>query len=69
MNVLEHFILSVYKIEDITEEYEKKFAKPSKEKLLKVFLEYDCYGQKDKTELVFSETEWNTAKKNGYFLA
>ena len=56
MNVLEHFILSVYKIEDITDEYEKKFGKPSKEKLLKVFLEYDCYGQKDKTELVFRET-------------
>lgn len=27
MNVLEHFILSVYKIEDITDEYEKKVRK------------------------------------------
>lgn len=64
MNLVEHFIVTVHAVEDVT----RKMKEPS-ERILAVDLTYNCYGRVERQVRHFRESEWNQAVERGYFLA
>lgn len=66
MNLVEHFIVTVHAVEDVTNKFKKK--EPS-ERILAVDLTYNCYGRVKRQVHYFRESEWNQAVDKGYFLA
>ena len=74
MNLLEHYILTIYSVNDITDEYEfymKSEHDPSyisKEKVYRVKLLIDCYGNHKVTEQIWSKSEYEQNVERGYFL-
>ena len=44
MNLLEHYIIEIHSVTDITNKYTERTGKELKEPLLDVDLTYDCYG-------------------------
>lgn len=69
MNLLEHYIKEVHSVEDVTNEFEESNGYPSKEPMLKVKLCVDCYGIEKDVEEIFFLSQWEEAKKNGYYMA
>lgn len=74
MNLLEHSILRIIEVEDVTESY-TEFAKECipgfnlKEPMLAVTLECDCYGQISICKKLCKESEYKEILKQGCFLA
>lgn len=74
MNLLEHYIVRIIEVEDVTESY-NKFAKECipgfdlKEPMLEVRLECDCYGRISIRKEIWKESEYKEILKQGYFLA
>jgi hypothetical protein len=73
MNLLEHYIIRVIKVEDVTEEF-NEFLKEleeseSPERLYVAKLEVDCYGRQEIIERGFFESELKRALEQGYYLA
>lgn len=74
MYLLRKVILSIYSKEDITREWEhfKKSEYDSdyiaKEKMYKVVLLESCYGRQKISEVVWSESEYETNMERGYFI-
>lgn len=68
MNLMEHYIIDVYSVVDVTEEL-KQHGIDSSEDMLKVDVLYDCYGIKERRCVTMSKSKWEEAKTNGYFLA
>jgi hypothetical protein len=73
MNLLEHYIIRVIRIEDVTEEFNEYLKKleesKSPERLYVAKLEVDCYGKKEIIERGFFESELKRALEQGYYLA
>lgn len=69
MNLLENWIEKIYSEKDITEDFVKRVGHAPYERLIQVELDINCYGRKEHVQQRFYETEWNAAKKNGYYLA
>ena len=69
MNLLENWIEKIYSEKDITDEFIKRVGYAPHERLIQVELDINCYGCKEHVQQHFYETEWNAAKKNGYYLA
>lgn len=69
MNLTEHYILKIYSVDDITEEYERKTGRKAKEPLVIAHMKIDCYGNKLVCERIFGVSEWEKAKKQGYLLS
>lgn len=61
MNLLEHYI------DEVISEEER--VSPQGTKYIKVTMLIDCYGVKEQTTHLFLPSEWEKAKKNGYYLA
>ena len=68
MNLVEHYIVEIYSIEDITKEFEEETGEKPRGKLFEVDLLYNCYGRKNRTTKIFAERELETTKKRGYYL-
>ena len=69
MNLLEHYVLNVNSVEDITIEAKRKIGFMPSEKIYKVDMDTVCYGVKERVVKVFTEKEYMSMKKNGYYMA
>ena len=68
MNLLECYIVKIFREEDVTEEYEKRTGITAKEPLLRITLTTCCYGVRETSTRFFSKSEWEKAKQQGYYL-
>ena len=61
MNLLEHYI------DEVISEEER--VSPQGTKYVEVTMLIDCYGVKEQTKHIFLPSEWEKAKKDGYYLS
>ena len=69
MNLLEHYIKEIHSVQDISDEYKKAIGHKPKELLYEVDVTFDCYGVVERMKKIMSKSEFEQAKKQGYFLA
>ena len=69
MNLLEHHIQQVHSVKDVTKWFVEKTGQKPKEPLLKVKLRVNCYGNESEETKMFFRSEWEEAKRNGYYMA
>ena len=69
MNLLEHYIKEIHNVQDISDKYEKATGNKPKEPLYEVDVTVDCYGVVERTRKIMDKSEFEQAKKQGYFLA
>ena len=69
MNLLEHYIKEIHSVQDVSDKFEKATESELKEPLYEVDVTFDCYGVVERTRKIMSKSEFEQAKKQGYFLA
>lgn len=74
MNLLEHYILDVISVEDITRAYESGIRRfepdyTADEPRLRVTLKINCYGQMEMVKKIWRKSEWEMIKEQGYYMA
>lgn len=69
MNLIEHRIVEIHSVEDVTEQFERKVGIKPREPFFQVDLTHDCYGQVTREKKYFYQTEWEVAKLKGYFMS
>ena len=69
MNLLEHYIKEIHNVEDVSDKYEKAIGRKPKEPLYEVDVTFDCYGVVERDRRFMDKSEFEQAKKQGYFLA
>ena len=69
MNVLEHYIKEIHSVTDITNKFAEHCGYEPGEPLFKVDLTYDCYGVVNSGYMTFWKSDFERAKKQGYFMA
>lgn len=60
MNLLEHYIVKIYSEE--TQVHDGIT-------FVEVDMDIDCWGRKERVKKLFGFTEWEYAKKKGYYMA
>lgn len=65
MNLLEHYIIEVHSIVDLTH---KVTCIKSDTKYLEVDVSYDCYGIVERNKLILTQDEWDYILERGYFM-
>lgn len=66
MNLLEQYIEEIIGVEKYEAEWTRRF--PDRE-FVEVDMITNCYGNKTRRKHVFNTTEWETYKKQGYYMA
>lgn len=69
MNLLKHYIIEVYSIKDVAEEYEKAVGRKLEQPALKITMKINCCGKEEKTTQYFLQKEWEHTLKQGYYMA
>ena len=69
MNLLEHYIKEIHSVQDVSDKYEKAIGRKPKEPLYEVDVTVDCYGVVERKRRFMNKSEFEQAKKQGYFLA
>ena len=69
MNLLEHYIKEIHSVQYVSDMYEKAIGHKPKEPLYEVDVTVDCYGVVERTRKFMSKSDFEQAKKQGYFLA
>lgn len=69
MNLLEHHIIEVHSVNDITNDFTKHCGYIPEEPYLEIDMTYDCYGIVKRCKQRFWKSNWDAVKKQGYFLA
>ena len=69
MNLLEHYIKEIHSVQDVSDKYEKATLDEPKEPLYEVDVTVDCYGAVERKRKIMRKSEFEQAKKQGYFLA
>ena len=69
MNLLEHYIKEIHNVQDISDKFARETGRKPKEPLYEVDVTVDCYGVVERTRKIMSKSEFEQAKKQGYFLA
>ena len=69
MNLLEHYIKEIHSVQDVSDKFEKATGHKPKEPLYEVDVTVDCYGVVERTRKIMSKSDFEQAKKQGYFLA
>ena len=69
MNLLEHYIKEIHSVTDITNKFTERCGYIPNEPLLEVDLTYDCCGVVIRTTKRFWKSNFERAKKQGYFMA
>ena len=69
MNLLEHYIKEIHSVQDVSDKFEKATGLKPKEPLHEVDLTVDCYGGVERDRRFMDKSEFEQAKKQGYFLA
>ena len=68
MNLLEHYIKEIHNVQDVSDKFEKATGLKPKEPLYEVDITVNCYGVVERTRKFMSKSEFERAKKQGYFL-
>ena len=68
MNLLEHYIKEIHSVQDISDKYENAIRHKPKEPLYEVDVTFDCYGVVTRNKRIFRESDFEIAKKQGYFM-
>lgn len=69
MNLLKHYIKEIHSISDITDRFIKRCGYEPDEALLEVDLTYDCYRVIKRKKEIFWKSNFEEARKCGYFMA
>ena len=69
MNLLEHYIKEIHSVQDVSNKFEKATGGEPKEQLYEVDITVNCYGVVERKRKFMSKSEFEQAKKQGYFLA
>ena len=69
MNLLEHYIEEIHSVQDVSDKFEKATGRKPKEPWYEVDVTVDCYGAVERKREFMSKSEFEQAKKQGYFLA
>ena len=69
MNLLEHYIEEIHSVQDVSDKFEKATGRKPKEPLYEVDVTVNCYGAVERKRKFISKSEFEQAKKQGYFLA
>ena len=69
MNLLEHYIKEIHSVQDVSNKFEKATGGKPKEPLYEVDVTVNCYGVVERKRKFISKSEFEQAKKQGYFLA
>ena len=69
MNLLEHYIKDIHSVQDISDKFERATESKLKEPLYEVDVTVDCYGVVERMRKIMSKSDFEQAKKQGYFLA
>lgn len=69
MNLLEHYIKEIHSVQDVSDKFEKATGRKPKEPLYEVDVTVNCYGAVERKIKFISKSEFEQAKKQGYFLA
>lgn len=69
MNLVEHYIIEIYDIEDITEKFVKDIGYPPVEPMIMVKMRVNCYGNEEDVASTFYLSKWEEIQKQGYYLA
>lgn len=69
MNLLEHYIKEIHSVQDVSDKYEKAIRQKPKEPLYEVDVTVNCYGVVERMRKIMNKSEFEQAKKQGYFLA
>ena len=69
MNLLEHYIKEIHNVQDVSDKYERTIRQKPKEPLYEVDVTVDCYGVVERMRKIMNKSEFEQAKKQGYFLA
>ena len=69
MNLLEHYIKEIHSVKDVSDKFEKATGRKPKEPLYEVDVTVNCYGAVERKREFMSKSEFEHAKKQGYFLA
>lgn len=69
MNLLEHNIVKVYSVDDITKEAEENLGYTQREQRVRVIMRVDCYGQEEDAVKIFYKTEWEKVREQGNYMA
>ena len=69
MNLLEYYIKEIHNVQDISDKFARETGRKPKEPLYEVDVTVDCYGVVERTRKIMSKSEFEQAKKQGYFLA
>lgn len=69
MNLVEHHIVKVHSVKDISDEFEQNVGFLPYEPLIEVDLTYNCYGRITRIPKQFFKSDWEEAVENGYFMA
>lgn len=69
MNLLEHYIKEIHSVKDITNKFTDRAGYEPGEPLLEVDLTYDCYGVVKRGKMTFWKSNFERAKKQGYFMS
>ena len=69
MNLLKHYIEEIHSVQEISNKFEKATGHKPKEPLYEVDVTVNCYGAVERKREFISKSEFEQAKKQGYFLA
>ena len=69
MNLLEHYIKEIHNVQDVSDKFERAIGHKPKEPLYEVDVTVDCYGVVERMRKNMNKSEFEQAKKQGYFLA
>ena len=68
MNLIEHYIKEIHSVQDVSNKFEEATGRKPKEPLYEVDITVNCYGVVERTRKFMSKSEFEQAKKQGYFL-
>ena len=69
MNLLEHYIKEIHSVQDVSDKFVRATGSKLKEPLYEVDVTVDCYGVVERKRKIMSKSDFEQAKKQGYFLA
>ena len=69
MNLLEHYIKEIHCVQDVSDKFARATWRKPKEPLYEVDITVNCYGVVERKREIMSKSDFEQAKKQGYFLA
>lgn len=69
MNLLEHYIKEIHGVQDVSDKFARATGHEPKEPLYEVDVTANCYGVVERKRKLMSKSDFEQAKKQGYFLA